>query len=92
MLDQRVQIAGEGVVVVADGRLVRAAETPPVVGDDTESVSKKLALLTLPGIPVKWVTVDQDDRIALAGSSKWSLIDWAFSVPTVILGTVSASL
>ena len=40
MLEQRVEVGGEGVVVVADGRLARAAEPAPVVADHAIAASR----------------------------------------------------
>ena len=55
VLEQRVQVGGEGVVVVADGRLARAAEAAAVVADAAVAGGEQLALLALPGVAVERV-------------------------------------
>src|SRR5207248_4533612 len=57
-------IGGEGVVVVAYGRLARATKPAPVVADDAMAAREQLALLTLPRVPVQRVAVDQHQRPA----------------------------
>src|SRR5271155_417407 len=57
------KVACEGVVVVADGRLARAAESPTVVGDDAGARAGHRPGLLLPGVLVERVPVDQDDRL-----------------------------
>jgi len=64
VLEERVQVGGEGVVVVADGRLARAAEPTSVVADHAVPGGEQLALLALPRVPVQRVAVDQNDGIA----------------------------
>jgi hypothetical protein len=48
VLEQRVQICGERVVVVAAGGLARAAEAAPVVADHAMAGVEQVALLSLP--------------------------------------------
>jgi hypothetical protein len=48
MLEQRIEVRGERIVVVADRRLTGLAESAAVVGDDAVAGTKELALLPLP--------------------------------------------
>ena len=63
MFQQRVQIGGEGVVVVADGRLAGLPEAATVVGDHAVAGGEQHPGLTLPGVAVQRVAVDQHDRL-----------------------------
>jgi hypothetical protein len=53
VLEQRVEVAGERVVVVADGRLARAAEPAPVVADHAVAGGEQHPLLALPRVAVE---------------------------------------
>src|SRR6476660_7361905 len=64
VLNQRVQICSEGVVVVADGRLTRAAEAAAVITDHSIAVCEQIALLAFPRVAIQRVTVDQHDRLS----------------------------
>jgi hypothetical protein len=66
LLEQRVEVGGEGVVVVARGGPAGVAEAAPVVPDDAAAGAEKLGLLTLPRVGVERIAVDQDDRHAAA--------------------------
>jgi len=48
VLEQRAEIGREGVVVVAHGRLARAAEPAAVIADTAVAGGEQLALLALP--------------------------------------------
>ena len=63
MLENRGEVPGEGVVVVADGGLARLAKAAAVVGDDAVSGVKQDTLLLFPRVSVQWVSVDQDNRL-----------------------------
>ena len=63
MLENRGEVLGEGVVVVADGGLARLAKAAAVIGDDAVSGLQQDTFLLLPGVSVQWVSVDQDDRL-----------------------------
>src|SRR6185437_1341683 len=62
VLEQRVEVGGKGVVVVADGRLAGTAEPPSVVADDSVAVGQQRTLLALPRVAVQRIAVDKDDR------------------------------
>jgi hypothetical protein len=50
-------------MLLADGRLARAAEAATVVADDAISVGQQLALLALPGVPFNgypWIRMLRD--------------------------------
>ena len=64
VVEQRLEVGGEGVVVVTGGRLARLAEAAPVVGDDPLAGGEQLRLLFLPGVAFERVAVDEDDRLA----------------------------
>jgi hypothetical protein len=66
VFDQRVQVGGEGVVVVPHGGLAGPAEPAAVVGDHTISGGQQNPVLPLPGVAVERVPVDKHDRLALA--------------------------
>src|SRR5439155_11989819 len=66
VFDQRVQVGGEGVVVVPDGGLAGPAEPAAVVGDHAISGGQQNPVLPLPGVAVERVPVDEHDRLALA--------------------------
>jgi hypothetical protein len=51
VLEQGVEIGGEGVVVVADGRLAGAPEPAAVVADRAVAGGEQLAFLALPRVP-----------------------------------------
>jgi len=61
---ERVEVAGEGVVVVADTGLARLAEPAAVVGDDAVAGLEHDRDLPVPGPAAQRVTVDQHDRPA----------------------------
>src|ERR1700680_4493635 len=63
MLDERFQIAGERVVVIADGRLAGAAKATAVVGDDTISIHEQVPLLPFPRVAIQRIAMDQNDRL-----------------------------
>jgi hypothetical protein len=64
--EQGVQIGGERVVVVADGRLAGAPEPTAVVPDHAVAGAQQRALLVLPRGAVQGVPVDQHDRLTAA--------------------------
>src|ERR1700693_2380902 len=64
MVEQRLQIARERVVVIATRRLTGLAEASTVIGDAAVSVGEQHPLLTLPGVAVERIAVNQDDRLA----------------------------
>jgi hypothetical protein len=66
VLEQRLQITREGVVVEAGGRLARPPEAATVVADAAVTGREQLPLLALPGVAVERIAVDQDDRPAAA--------------------------
>jgi hypothetical protein len=66
LLDQRVQICSEGVVVIPDGRLTRAAEAAPVVADHSVAGCEQVPLLAFPRVAVQRVAMDQHDRLSAA--------------------------
>src|SRR5207253_3518754 len=53
---------GEGVVVVAGGRLARVAEATTVVRDDPVTRVQQNGYLLLPRGPTEWVAVDEHHR------------------------------
>ena len=61
--NQGVQVGGEGVVVIAGGRLAGLPEAAAVVGDDPVPGLQQDAFLLLPGVSVERVAVDQHDRL-----------------------------
>lgn len=64
MVEQRLQTARERVIVIAARRLTGLADAPTVIADAAVSVLEQHPLLTLPGVAVTRVAVDQDDRLA----------------------------
>jgi hypothetical protein len=64
VVQQRLEIGRERVVVEPRRRLARFAEPAPVVGDAAVSIREQHSLLALPGVAVKRVAVDQDNRLA----------------------------
>ncbi len=62
-LQHRVEVGGEGVVVVAGVDLRRSAEPTAVVGDDAIALCEQLAGLALPAVAVERIAVDQDDGL-----------------------------
>ena len=64
VLQQGVQVGGEGVVVIAGGRLAGLAEPAPVVGDDPVPGLEQGRDLLVPGAAAERVAVDQHDRLA----------------------------
>src|SRR5260221_1396442 len=66
VVEQGVQVGGEGVVVVTRRGLTRQAEAAPVVVDRAVARRKQLALLALPGAPVQRIAVNQHDGAAAA--------------------------
>jgi hypothetical protein len=63
VLKDRVKVIGQGVVVVADAGSTGVAKAAAVVGDDAVSGVQQDAFLLFPGVPVQWVSVDQDNRL-----------------------------
>ena len=66
VLEQRVQVGRERVVVVTHRWLARATEPAAVIADTAITGGKQLALLALPRVAVERVAVDQHDRLAAA--------------------------
>ena len=66
LLDQRVQIGGEGVVVVANRRLAGLAEATTVVRDHAVAGPQEHAFLAFPRVPVEGIAVDEHHRRAAA--------------------------
>jgi hypothetical protein len=66
MVEQRLQIARERVVVIAARRLAGQAEAAAVIADAAVSVREQHPLLALPRVAVQRVAVDQHDRLAAA--------------------------
>ena len=64
MVQQRLEIGGERVVVVARRGLAGLAEAAAVVADAAVAVREQHPLLALPRVAVERVAVDQDDRLA----------------------------
>src|SRR5262249_24585541 len=64
MVQQRLEIRCERVVVVTGRRLARVPESAPVIRDAAIALSKERTLLTLPGGPVERIPVDQNDGLA----------------------------
>ena len=64
VVQQAVQVGGEGVVVVADDRLAGLAEAAPVVGDDPIAGLQQDRDLLVPGPAAERIAVDQHDRLA----------------------------
>src|SRR3954452_19965267 len=64
MVEQRFQVAREGVVVEAGARLARLPESAPVVADAAIAPGEQRPLLAFPRVAVEWIAVDQDDRYA----------------------------
>ncbi len=65
VLDQRVQVGGERVVVVPVPRLARPTEAPAVVGDHAVACIDQCRHLMFPRPPAQRPPVDQDDRLPL---------------------------
>jgi hypothetical protein len=63
VLDHRVEVGGERVVVVARGRPAGVAEAAAVIGDDAVSGGQQVTFLPLPGPSIQRVTMDQDDGL-----------------------------
>ena len=66
MLQQGVQVGGEGVVVVADDGLAGLAEPAAIVGDDPVSGLQQDQDLLVPGPAAERIPVDQHDGLARA--------------------------
>src|ERR1700736_1940492 len=66
MVDQFVQVFGEGVVVVACCWLAGFAEPSAVIGDDAVSGAQKNRHLFLPRSTAQWISVNQDNRLTRA--------------------------
>jgi hypothetical protein len=66
VVQQRLQIGGERVVVIAGGGLAGLAEAAAVVGDRAVARIEQRALLALPRMTVQRITVNQDDRLPAA--------------------------
>jgi hypothetical protein len=64
MIEQRLQIGRERVVVITARGLAGLAEPPAVIADAAISVLEQHPLLALPGVAVERISVDQDDRLA----------------------------
>jgi hypothetical protein len=64
VLQQDVEVGGEGVVVIPGRRLAGLAEPAPVVGDDPVPGVQQDRDLLVPGAAAQRVAVDQDDRQA----------------------------
>src|SRR3954470_23728252 len=64
MVEQRFQVAREGVVVEAGARLARLPEAAPVIADAAILRGEQRPLLAFPRVAVEWIAVDQDDRYA----------------------------
>jgi hypothetical protein len=63
-LHQHAEVGGEGVVVIAGGRLAGLAEPAPVVGDDPVPGLEQGRDLLVPGPAAERVPVDQHHRLA----------------------------
>jgi hypothetical protein len=59
LLQQCVDVGGEGVVVIADARLAGLAEPAPVIGDDPVTGLQQYRGLLVPGAAAERVAVDQ---------------------------------
>ena len=59
LVHEGLQVPGEGVVVVPDGRLARLAEATTVVGDDAMTRFQQDGDLLFPRGPAQWVAVDE---------------------------------
>ncbi len=66
VVQQAVQVGGEGVVVVADDRLAGLAEAAAVIGDDPVAGLQQDRDLLVPGPAAERIPVDQHDRLARA--------------------------
>ena len=64
--DERVQVCGEGVPVIAVGWLARGAGATPVVSDDPVAEREQGRDLLVPGPAAERVAVDEDHRRAAA--------------------------
>ena len=64
VVQQGVQVGGEGVVVIAGGRLAGLAEPAPVVGDDPVAGLQQRRDLLVPGAAAERIAVDQHHRLA----------------------------
>lgn len=63
-LEDRVQVGGEGVIVVAAADLGRLPEAATIVGDHPEARREQLACLLLPAMTVERVPVDEHHRLS----------------------------
>jgi hypothetical protein len=64
VLQQGVEVSGEGVIVVASGRLAGLAEPAPVIDDDPVPGVQQDRDLLVPGPAAERVAVDQHHRLA----------------------------
>jgi AAA ATPase domain len=64
LLQQGIEVGGEGVVVIPGCRLAGLAEPAPVVGDDPVPGRQQGRDLLVPGAAAERVAVDQHDRLA----------------------------
>jgi len=64
VLQQRAEVGGEGVVVIAGGGLAGLAEPAPVVGDNPVPGVQQGRDLPVPGAAAERVPVDQHDGLA----------------------------
>ena len=85
-LQQRMQVGGEGVVVIPAGRLAGLAEPAPVIGDDPVPGGQQGRDLLVPGPAAERVAVDQHD--GLAGAVIFVVVPMPalFSWPAVTMG------
>ena len=80
---QLVQVLGHGVVMVAQRRLARFAESPAVVRDDPITRAEQGGCLLLPGTATQWPTVDKHDRLTRSVVLIVEIDAPEFSLPTV---------
>jgi hypothetical protein len=66
MLQQRIEIVGERIEVVAASGIVRAAVTTTIIGDAADSALRKLDHLGLPDIGIHCPCVHEYDRRTVA--------------------------
>ncbi|GAA1559771.1 hypothetical protein GCM10009691_37200 [Brevibacterium picturae] len=62
-LEHCVEVRRECVVVIAAADLAGLAETASIIRDDSEAGGEQFTRLPLPAVPIKWIAVDQYNRL-----------------------------
>src|SRR5262249_8276696 len=60
-VEERLEVGGEGVVVVSSSRLAGLAKPAPVIGDNAAPLLQQRRDLLIPGAATQWKAMNQDD-------------------------------